>query len=282
MQRRDLLSLISLGPFCPTLVDAKSTPELWLANRYRPGVFLPDYWLSEKYDGIRGHWNGHQLLTQRGNTLTPPAWFTQNWPQTPFEGELWTGRGQFEKTASILQQKNASHEAWQQLRFMVFDLPHHPSIFSTRFAAYQKIVANLNQPWVQSVEQTRCNSHEELTSKLSYAVAEGSEGLMLHRADSHYVAGRSNDLLKVKPHDDAEAKVVGHVSGQGKYAHQNGALWVETPEGIRFKLGTGFSDAERKAPPTVGQWVTYNYRGLTAGGVPRFASFLRIHPDLEH
>jgi DNA ligase-1 len=75
-----------------------------------------------------------------------------------------------------------------------------------------------------------------------------------------------------------------HVPGQGKHAGRLGALWLELPaqEGQpaqRFKLGTGFSDAERAAPPSVGSWVTYRYRGLTDKGVPRFASFVRVAPE---
>jgi len=281
MQRRDLLSLISLGPlFCP-LAYADTAPSLWLANCYRTVASLPDYWLSEKYDGIRGYWNGRQLLTRHGHPLTPPTWFTQDWPQTPFEGELWAGRGLFEKTTSILQQKQAPDAAWQQLRFMVFDLPSHAGTFTDRITHYQKLVKVLNLPWVRSVEQVRCTSAEALTQRLDQAVSAGAEGLMLHRADSRYQSGRSNDLLKVKPQDDAEAKVVGHVTGQGKHAQRLGALWVETPQGLRFKLGTGLSDVEREAPPAIGQWITYTYRGTTALGTPRFANFVRIHPAIE-
>jgi DNA ligase-1 len=58
-------------------------------------------------------------------------------------------------------------------------------------------------------------------------------------------------------------------------------LWVETPQGLRFKLGTGLNDAQRENPPALGQWVTYRYRGLTDKGVPRFASFERIRPAVE-
>ena len=47
----------------------------------------------------------------------------------------------------------------------------------------------------------------------------------------------------------------------------------------RFKLGTGLSDTQRTAPPPVGTWVTFRYRGLTDAGVPRFASFLRVADD---
>jgi DNA ligase 1 len=106
-------------------------------------------------------------------------------------------------------------------------------------------------------------------------VANGGEGLMLHRADALYVTGRSDALLKLKPLFDAEATVVAHTPGRGKYKGKLGALIVETPEGLRFKLGTGFSDAQRENPPKIGSLVTYTYRDKTPKGKPKFASFLR-------
>ena len=49
---------------------------------------------------------------------------------------------------------------------------------------------------------------------------------------------------------------------------QLGALEVQT-RGVRFKLGTGFSEAQRRQPPPVGSKVSYRYRDLTDAGVPR-------------
>jgi DNA ligase-1 len=54
------------------------------------------------------------------------------------------------------------------------------------------------------------------------------------------------------------------------------ALQVRTPAGRRFKLGTGFSDADRANPPPVGSTVIYTYRDLTSSGLPRFASFVSV------
>ena len=114
-------------------------------------------------------------------------------------------------------------------------------------------------------------------------VSGGGEGLVLHRASALHTAGRSDDVRKLKPVDDAEARVVALEPGRGKYADMTGALWVEWPasEGatIRFKLGTGLSDAQRHSPPPVGSWVTFRYRGTTDKGVPRFASLLRMAED---
>ena len=97
--------------------------------------------------------------------------------------------------------------------------------------------------------------------------------------DEAYRAVRDDTLLKVKTHEDAEARVIGHLPGRGRHAGRMGALLVESKTGARFRLGTGFTDAQREHPPALGEWVTYRFRGLSAAGVPRFASFLRVRPD---
>jgi DNA ligase 1 len=279
--------LALLATFAPMAAWAVPLP-IMLAKNYRPGVPLADYFVSEKYDGVRGYWDGQRLLTRGGNLIAAPSWFTLGWPTTPMEGELWVGRGEFETAVSTVRQSVPVDAAWRALRFMVFDLPAEVSTnvakkggtFEGRLAALQATVAQLNQPWVQAVTQVRGTTEVALQQQLRSTVADGGEGLMLHRASALYVAHRSNDLRKLKPMDDAEARVVGHVPGKGKHTGQLGALLVELPAvdgkpAQRFKLGTGLSDAQRLAPPAVGTWVTFRHRGFTGAGVPRFASFWR-------
>lgn len=284
MQRRDLLTHLSLGclgSFAALPAWATQPPALWLASTYQGNEKLTDYWVSEKYDGIRGFWDGRQLLSRSGKGLNPPAWFVKGWPAQPFEGELWAGLGQFEQAASVIQQRQAPDSEWQAMRFMVFDSNSPTQAFTERIVQYQSLVKQIGQPWVQAVTQSQVPSHAALKALLKKTVQAGGEGLVLHRGSSLYQSGRNSDVLKVKPHEDAEAKVVGHELGQGKHAQRLGALTLETPQGLRFKLGTGFTDAQRENPPAVGQWVTYRYRGLTDQGVPRFASFVRIRPAVE-
>jgi DNA ligase-1 len=75
--------------------------------------------------------------------------------------------------------------------------------------------------------------------------------------------------------------VVGHVPGRGRHQGRLGALQVRTEAGIEFLIGTGLTDAQRAAPPAIGSTVTYTHRGLTASGVPRFASFVRVRDPLR-
>ena len=283
MLRRHCLAWLGLAPLAAlTTLQAwaADAPALLLANVYRPGMRLADYWVSEKYDGVRGYWDGHTLRTRGGETVATPAWFTANWPDTPMDGELWAGRGRFSHAQSTVRQQQPDDAAWREMRFMVFDLPAHGGTFDQRLPALNQLVESLNQPWVQAVPQQRVASDAALQKLLLRTVRAGGEGLMLHRGASMYRAGRSDDLIKVKTHEDAEAKVVAHLPGQGRHAGRLGALVVEMPSGQRFRLGAGLTDAERDHPPPVGSWVTYRFRGTHDSGVPRFASFVRVRDDM--
>ena len=277
MKRRLLLLGCLLAVAQRAFADA---PALLLAGRYRPGIDLRDWWVSEKYDGVRAHWDGRQLRTRGGERIAAPAWFTAGWPALPMDGELWAGRGRFEHAQSAAAREQPDDAQWRALRYMVFDLPAHPGSFDERLAALRAAVSALDHTWVQAVPQRKVAGDAELQALLREVVRGGGEGLMLHRGASLYRAGRGDDLLKLKTHDDAAARVIARVPGKGKHAGRLGALMVETLEGRRFALGTGFTDAQRADPPPVGSWVTYRFRGLHEGsGLPRFASFLRVRSD---
>lgn len=257
-----------------------AAPPLMLAEVYRRGMPLDDHWVSEKYDGVRGYWDGKQLWTRGGQRIVAPVWFTASLPAVPMDGELWAGRGRFAQAVSTARSQTPNDAAWHELHFMVFDLPTQPGDFTTRLAVLRKLLPITHAPWLVPVPQQRATTHESLHALLDKTVRMGGEGLMLHRGASLYRAERNADLLKLKPYDDADARVLAHVPGRGKHAGRMGALLVETPEGRRFKLDSGFSDAHRKEPPAVGSWVNYRYNGTNPGGLPRFARFLRAREDL--
>ena len=280
MKRRTLLlGALALGTHA-WAGPADQAPALLLAEPWQAGTDLADWWVSEKYDGVRGFWDGSALRTRGGERIAAPPWFTAGWPATPLDGELWAGRGGFEQAQSAVARQSPDDAAWRRLRYMVFDLPAHPGTFDERLPALRATVAAIDQPWVVAVPQQRVASAARLQALLREVVAGGGEGLMLHRGSSHYRAGRGDALRKLKPHDDAEARVIAHLPGRGRHAGRLGALWVQTPEGRRFALGSGFTDAQRADPPPVGSWVTYRHRGVHPGsGLPRFASFLRVRAD---
>lgn len=273
---RSLASLILVLISFSAQADTKA-PALTLAKIYHEGIDVSQYWVSEKLDGVRAYWDGEKLLSRQGNEFAAPTWFIENFPSYPLDGELWIGRNQFEQLVSTVRKKIPIDAEWHRVRFMIFELPKKgKSTYTQRLSTIKKQSTALNIPHLSAVEQFRVTSHKALMQELNEVVNSGGEGLMLHRADAPYQTIRTDDLLKVKPYFDAEARVLAHLPGKGKYLNMLGALRVETAEGKRFKIGTGFSDVERENPPPIGSVVTYKYHGLTRKGIPRFASFLRV------
>lgn len=251
-------------------------PALQLARVYPGGIDVLEYWVSEKLDGVRAYWDGSRLLSRNGNRFHAPSWFTQGFPRRALDGELWMGRNSFEQLMSTVRDRVPDEVAWRQVRFRVFDLPASKLSFGRRHAELQALSGSQDRPFLQVVPQYRIGSEAELQEKLAQVVAAGGEGLMLHRDSALYTAGRTSGLLKLKPYQDAEARVLAHMPGRGKYRGMLGALLVQMPDGHRFKIGTGFTDAQRRDPPPVGSRITYKYHGKTRKGLPRFASFLRV------
>ena len=268
------LALCILGAAAAARADT-----LTLANNYRSGLDVQAYWVSEKYDGIRAHWDGRQLRSRQGLPIDAPAWFTQGWPAQALDGELWAGRGQFAAVQATVAQGAKDAGGWRALRSMVFDLPQHPGTFVQRQQTLQRVAQGIGQPWVQAAPQWQVASHAALMEQLHTLTRQGAEGLMLRRADSPYRAGRSDDLVKLKLFEDAEAVVVAHLPGKGKYQGMTGALLVQMPGGQRFRIGSGLTDADRARPPAIGSTITYRFNGTHASGLPRFARYWRVRED---
>ena len=266
----------ALAGNAPSALVQKSTQPFLLANVLGPEVDPARYLVSEKYDGVRAMWDGKLLHFRSGREVQAPKWFLEKLPVQPLDGELWLGRGRFEELSSFVRKTEPVDGEWRQITYMVFELPGAPGTFAERAQRIQEVVAATRWPQLVAIEQVPGKDRGALKAQLDDVVRGGGEGLMLHLAQAPYITGRSDVLLKLKPQMDTEAVVVGHSPGKGKYKGMLGGLRVQSPEGRRFVLGTGFSDEVRRHPPAIGATVTYTYRGLTSSGLPRFASYLRV------
>ena len=265
----------------PTASPAATTsqpPHLLLADVWDPTIDPTGWWVSEKYDGLRGYWDGKQLWTRQGNVIHAPDYFLAELPKgVALDGELWIGHGKFEETVGIVR-SHTPDERWHRVHFMVFDAPAAPGTFEERMKFLHTTFPKENAA-VRLVAQERCEGTKQLLAERDRVVAEGAEGLMLRKPESAYDHRRSPTLLKVKPFDDAEATVIALEPGKGKYTGKLGSLRVRAPDGREFSVGSGLRNAEREAPPPVGTVITYRFRGLTAKGLPRFPTYLRVRRD---
>ena len=235
--------------------------------------------VSEKYDGVRALWDGRVLRHRSGRPVAAPRSFIASLPDAPLDGELWLGRGRFDALSARVRRTPPDEREWREVRYMVFDMPVAGVPFAARLQRLAALAPQLGAP-LENAPHWRVADRVELDRALARTVAGGGEGLMLRVADAPYVSGRSDALLKMKPHLDAEAVVVGHRVGTGKYRGLVGALEVESLEGRRFFIGSGLGDAARRQPPALGTTITYRYRELTSSGLPRFATYLRLHDDV--
>lgn len=242
---------------------------------------VQDYLISEKYDGVRAIWKNRTLRTRSGKIIHAPDWFTKKLPDVWLDGELWYQRQNFEYVVSTVNKDVPVDKEWQNITYRVFDAPNYEADFQSRAIFYTSLIQSLQLAHVVAVEQFSVNSHEELSAYLKNHASEGAEGLMLQKTNAKFAEGRSGNLLKFKPYMDAEALVLSHLEGKGKYRNKVGALRVlyksTSGKTIKFKIGSGLSDNDRANPPPIGSVITFKYHGFTKRGVPRFASFMRVH-----
>jgi DNA ligase 1 len=277
------VAFAALACFPTNVVFAREAPKLLLANVLGEHIDVTKYLVSEKYDGARALWDGKTLRFRSGRTVAAPQWFLEKLPSDALDGELWIARGKFDELSGIVRKDVPIDDEWRRVNYMIFELPQSTEnvglSFAERVKKIESIVERTKFAPLKAVRQFTVKDRAALKRELDRVVKGGGEGLMLHLADARYVTGRSDVLLKLKPLLDTEARVIEHIPGKGKHAGRMGALLVESKEGIRFKLGTGFSDAVRANPPPIGSMVTYVYRDTTPSGKPRFASFLRLRND---
>lgn len=274
--RRRSLQWLAAWPLLRSAQAASAGVQL--ASNWPHGRSPQDFLVSEKFDGVRAVWDGQRLRFRSGREIVAPDWFLKGLPAHPLDGELWWGHGQFDRLSGVVRQQRPEEAGWRSVRYLVFDAPGLPGSFEARCQTLQAVIDAARLPWLMGVPQFRLADAAALQARLDAVVQAGGEGLVLHRADAPWRAGRSDALFKLKPETDDEAQVVGYQPGQGRYAGLTGALVVRTPDGLQFELGSGLSDAQRRHPPALGSWVTYRYRDRTPGGVPRFATFVRVRP----
>lgn len=273
-----VLLLLALPASVPAIKPG-NPPDILLARVFDAAVDPAEYWISEKYDGVRAIWDGRELRFRSGRRIPAPAWFIAGLPEEALDGELWLGRNRFDELSAIVRKAEPVDAEWQGIKYMVFELPGASGTFTDRIQAMRQLVAGSSLPNLQVAPQFRVGDRATLRRRLAEIVADGGEGLMLHRADATYHGGRSDDLLKLKPFEDAEARVIGHEPGKGRFAGLTGALRLRTADGRQFRIGSGLSDAVRRNPPPVGSLVTYRYQSLTPKGLPRFPRYWRIRDD---
>ena len=257
-------------------------PRAWSNDLMLPEVWqdqdVTGWWMSEKLDGVRAYWDGHQLVSKGGQVFHPPQEFIDALPPFALEGELWGGRNTFSETVSAVRQKQP-HSGWLELKFGIFDVPEKSGAFSSRIRQAENWFSAHPFAYAFVIHQVPVKDQAHLREELARVEALGGEGLIVRDPEAGYRVGRSHQILKVKTCHDAEATVIKALPGKGKLDGKMGALLVVMNDGTKLRLGSGFSIPERENPPVPGTVVTFKHYGFYASGIPKFPSFLRVRDD---
>ena len=263
----------------------KNVPPCLLANSWDGEQDVSGWWVSYKLDGVRAWWDGEKFWSRLGNEYHAPQWFKDAMPKgVVLDGELFAGNGKFSETVSTVKKLVPNDAEWKNIKFMVFDAPEIEGSFENRNLELYKGFFSWSddQPddKIRMLKQIKCEKTQDVMRLLKQAEEDGYEGLMLRQPGSMYESGRSQTLLKVKSFKDLEARVIGYEKGKGKHKGRMGALVVMTTDGVKFSVGSGFTDKERESPPEIDTWITVKYQELSKDNVPRFPVYHRKYQAL--
>lgn len=283
------------------------------------------WWASEKWDGIRALWDGEKMISRGSGVGKPkvytyvPEWFKNTLPPgIPLDGEIWIGRGLFQKTSRLSTIKPGKSYTSEQIEniwsgdtdppvvFKIFDIPNDPRPFERRMAFLQTIVKDRKVCWnklaypgkkvfpLQFTEQVKIKTMEQLVNLYTKLTSEGAEGIMLRAPGSPYQTKRSKYMLKYKIKEDAECILREYILGDGKYTGMLGSLKCELmtdgrPNGIFTQIGTGLNDSQRENynnPNSaefmpIGSVISFSYMEMTKEGVPRHPVYRGIRDDIS-
>tara|TARA_B110001450_G_scaffold200990_1_gene189996 strand:+ start:2299 stop:4506 length:2208 start_codon:yes stop_codon:yes gene_type:complete len=282
------------------------------------------WWASEKWDGIRALWDGEKMISRGSGVGKPkvytyiPEWFKNTLPPgIPLDGEIWIGRGLFQKTSRLSTLKPGKSYTAEQIEniwtgqteppviFKVFDIPNDSRPFEKRMRLLQNIVKDRKVCWdslvyqgkktfpLQFTEQVKIKTMEQLINLYSKLTSAGAEGIMLRAPGSPYQTKRSKYMLKYKIKEDAECILREYIPGDGKYIGMLGSLKCELmldskPTGVFTQIGTGLNDSQRENynnPNSsdyipIGSIVSFSYMEMTNEGVPRHPVYRGIRDDI--
>ena len=245
-------------------------PKILLLKVYKDQN-ITGWVMSEKLDGIRAYWDGKHLISRGGKIIHAPKWFTKDYPPFPIDGELWSKRGDFENVSSIVRDK-APSDKWKEITHNIFEVPNAKGGLFKRLAKVKPYVGK----YIKIIKQIPIKNKKQMQDYLHQIEAKGGEGIVVRDPNTPYINKRTSKALKVKSFKDTECKVVKLLKGKGKYSNMLGSIKCKLPNGTLFKIGSGFSNKERKNPPKVGDIITFKYKEMTKYGKPRFPVFLRI------
>lgn len=199
------------------------------------------------------------------------------------------GYGNFQKLMTLMQSKQRvrskaakidyEDQPWNNISYCVFDAPSEGR-YEDRL---QLLRNNLTEsPIVRLTLPQLCQSKTDLENYLQQVVSRGGEGVVLRKPNSHYVYGRSSNMLKVKRHKDTEVQLIRpHESNTLlclQYVPCRSFSYIDRPNGQNCIVKCSVDTFNN--PPPNGSVITVQHAGSWTSGRLKYPFFSRIRSDM--
>lgn len=246
----------------------------------------PTFFAQPKLDGIRATWYNGKLWSRQGKEITSVPHINEALKDVYYivDGELYCNqyKHDFSKIASIVRRTKNLHEDHKLVEFHVFAVIDSNNNYMPRAKWYT--LGNDYLRIVQSTHFSGVNRFIELDNYYNMQLELGYEGIMVYN-NTRYEQKRTHNLLKRKPVNERDYKIVGFIEGKGKLRNCLGALVCETDSGNTFKVKMAVPEQElfdlwQNKEDLIGKMVRVEYQNITVKNkVPRFPIGVRIRND---
>lgn len=247
-------------------------------------------YVQRKYDGIRclAFMDGDKvkLMSRSGKEFPHLDHIKEdiskmNIGNTYLDGELYTNQLEFKQISGIIRKvklkTDTDKENLLKIEYHTYDcfnLDNLDKPFSERTTEIQDLISNSIVSHIKQVGTFKCENEDDIMKYYSQFLAEDFEGIMVRNEDGKYkLKHRSNDLLKLKPFNDKEYKILDYTAGTGR--EEGCVIWVcDNQNNGTFKCrpkGTFEERSEyyKNADEYIGKMLTVRYQEILDGS-PRF------------
>jgi hypothetical protein len=179
------------------------------------------------------------LWSRYGKSIQAPDWFLDQLPDYPLDGELYMGRGGFQRVMSVTKKLNPDDE-WSDVAYQVFDSPSYRELFADgeirQKGKYEKVFSNILQ-WVLQ----RVKTQDSKILRGGRTFEETQEWLLKHlppmpnaglseQTRLPFSVGAAKEILLFEAEKEVKR------GGEGLIVRQGRSLWVPKRSRLMLKV----------------------------------------------
>ena len=274
---------------CPKKNNDLRKVRPMLAQRYdeRKKYIKYPCFVQPKLDGIRClaylENNKIYLLSRKGKIFPHLDHIKKELYNLKFDGfldgELFTTKIEFQDISGLVRKEkldNADIQKSEKIEYHIYDTFNLDTLdipYNKRYQQLNKLL-NKNGKSIIKVKTYLVKTEKEMFNKYKQFLKQKYEGIIIRNYEGIYkVKYRSNDLIKLKPFQDKEYKIIGYAQGKGR--EKGCVIWIcQNSNGKQFSVRPKGSLEERKqlykdGKKYIGKMLTIRYQNILEG-IPRF------------